>query len=411
MGRTISDSTTMMLKATNSTPLTLLIPQEDWENISYEARFHGNVNLVSWNPLLKTEQDRLEFEKFAQKQTFAVGAEPQCFLCGSADRGYKNLDELTIIPGFGTYTCGLLEDAGLQGVIPAENCAHFNQLSREGGCECYDLPPGTERMDETVTIPKRIFRIDSETGESVEEPNGSAPYLPRWSSSVLEIREVPILHNQMSVPSWKDAIDTMLETSFPVLSETYIRSGPYYRNYAGFLNEPSTILQFPVILEDEIVGSISFEVRWSSFLSFVFPPLSHLVDIVIENSFGQNFTYGVDAIADVLVLKGKGDLHDRSFGSSHSFSSTFEEYDLIVKGAAPELPPQGAELNYCRYRYHVFATQEYEGECEGMCDCEGRAGLCSIPDCVDRTHTDMHTHKHADCRLTCVSPSLVTRRP
>ncbi|KAG7360901.1 hypothetical protein IV203_036000 [Nitzschia inconspicua] len=87
MARTISDATAMMLKTTNTTATDLFIPQEDWENISRESRFHGNVNMVSWNPLLKTDVERLSFEGFAQTQTFKVGAEPECFLCGSERRG------------------------------------------------------------------------------------------------------------------------------------------------------------------------------------------------------------------------------------------------------------------------------------------------------------------------------------
>lgn len=350
----------MMLKAMNATALNLFIPQDDWESISREARFHGNVNLASWNPLLKSEEERLQFEEFAQTHVFTVGSEPQCFVCGSEDRGFKNPDQLVDIPGFGTFMCALIENSGRQGVIPDDNCQFITDVSLKGGCECYDLPPGTVTLDNKVEIPERIFSIDPETGESVDEPAENAPYLPTWTSSVLEIVQLPLLYNHMAEPSWKRAIDAMLESTLPVISETFYRTGPYYTNYAAYPNETSTILYFPVLLEKEVVGSISFEVRWSKFLSAVFPPLSDLVDIVIENTCGQNFTFTVDAEADIMVLKGEGDLHDPTFGQSHSYSSTFEEYDLVITGAAAELPPEGAELNYCRYRFHVFATQQFE---------------------------------------------------
>jgi hypothetical protein len=83
---------------------------------------------------------------------------------------------------------------------------------------------------------------------------------------------------------------------------------------------------------------------------------------VIENSCGQNFTYTVDSESDTMVLRGEGDLHDKKFEVSHSFSSTFADYDDVVTGASAMIPPEGATLNYCRYRFHVFGTQEFQDE-------------------------------------------------
>jgi hypothetical protein len=70
----------------------------------------------------------------------------------------------------------------------------------------------------------------------------------------------------------------------------------------------------------------------------------------------------VDPESDTLVLKGEGDLHDDAFDLSHSYSSTFEEYDDVVTGASPFLPPEGSKLSYCRYRFHVFGTDAFQDE-------------------------------------------------
>jgi hypothetical protein len=361
MARTVADATVMMLKATNATAINLFIPQVDWESITREARFHGNVNQVSWNPLLKSEEERLQFEQIARTHLFTVGAESQCFVCDSVDRGYKNPEKVVELPGLGRFECDLIENSGRQGVIPDGNCEFITEVASDEGCECYNLPPGTIKPDNIVKVPDQIFKIDPQTGKSVAEPAGSAPYLPTWSSSVLETIQLPILYNQMADPFWKRAIDAMLLSNLPVISETFFRNGPYYTNYAAYPNETSVILQFPVVLEREIVGSISLEVRWSNFLSFVFPPLSDLVDIVVENTCGQNFTFTVDTEADSMILKGEGDLHDSTFDESHSYASTFEDYDLVVTGAG-DLPREGVELNYCRYRFHIIATQEFKDE-------------------------------------------------
>ncbi|KAG7363704.1 adenylate/guanylate cyclase [Nitzschia inconspicua] len=362
MARTISDATAMMLKTTNTTATDLFIPQEDWENISRESRFHGNAIMVSWNPLLKTDVERLSFEEFAQKQTFKVGTEPECFVCGDERRGYSNPDHLVNIPGFGIYRCDLLEMSGRQGVIPDGNCAFISDVGRREGCECFDLDPSVEVQTSEVEIPEHLWKMDPNIDIPVEESYRSAPYLPIWTTAVLEVVKLPVMYNQMSHPITKRAIDAMLESTLPVISETFVREGAYYTDYVAYPNETSAILQFPVFLDDEIVGTVSFEVRWSTFISFTFPPLANLIDLVIENSCGQNFTYSVDPESDTLVLRGEGDLHDKTFDLSHSYSSTFDDFDSVVTGASATLPPEGMELGYCRYRFHAFGTKQFQDE-------------------------------------------------
>ncbi|KAG7356993.1 hypothetical protein IV203_001681 [Nitzschia inconspicua] len=106
--------------------------------------------MVSWNPLLKTDVERLSFEGFAQTQTFKVGAEPECFLCGSERRGYSNPDHLVNIPGFGIFRCDQLEMSGRQGVIPNGNCAFISDVGRQQGCDCFDLDSSVEVLTSEV---------------------------------------------------------------------------------------------------------------------------------------------------------------------------------------------------------------------------------------------------------------------
>ena len=174
MARTISDATAMMLKTTNSSAIDLSIPQEDWENISRESRFHGNANMVSWNPLLRSDLDRLRFETFAKTQSFKVGTEPECFVCGDERRGYSKPDNLVDIPGFGIFPCELLEASGRQGVIPEGNCAFITDVGSEQGCDCMDLDPAVEVLTNKVHIPEHLWKMDPAFGIPVEEPYSNA---------------------------------------------------------------------------------------------------------------------------------------------------------------------------------------------------------------------------------------------
>ena len=270
-----------MLKTTNSSATDLAIPQEDWDNISRESRFHGNANMVSWNPLLKNDFDRRRFEEFAQTQTFKIGTEPECFVCGAERRGYSKPDNLVDIPGFGVFPCALLEVTGRQGVIPEGNCEFITNVGVEQGCDCIDLDPSVEVPTNAVDIPQQLWRMDRDLGVAVDEPYQDSTYLPVWTTAVLEVVKLPVMFNQMSEPYSKRAVKAMLDSTLPVISETFFREGPYFTNYAAYPNETSTVLHFPVFLDDdEIVGTVSMEVRWSNFVSFTYPPLADLVDIV-----------------------------------------------------------------------------------------------------------------------------------
>ena len=59
-----------------------------------------------------------------------------------------------------------------------------------------------------------------------------------------------------------------------------------------------------------------------------------------------------------LVLVGEGDLHNKEL-SCMVRSSSFERYEQIVDLAATVSKNQSG-LDYCRYRFHVFATDELE---------------------------------------------------
>lgn len=90
-----------------------------------------------------------------------------------------------------------------------------------------------------------------------------------------------------------------LESLVPVMTETYLREGRFYEeHYADrFFGYPSAIIYYPVLApnySDMIVGSVSMELVRPGFLSAVFPPRSDMIDLVVENSCGQNFTYKVD---------------------------------------------------------------------------------------------------------------------
>ena len=306
------------------------------------------------------DEERSTFESYTRTQEFTVGANPVCFVCGSERRGYSNPDDLVELTGFGVFPCSQIENSGRQGIIPKENCEPVS-AAVTGTCECIDLPEDAEVLSNLLTIPETMFEVDEAEGVS-EEPWGQSWYHPIWQATVLEINDVPTMYNQYSDRPRRDAIQSMKETQMPVISEVILREGKYYEEFGGYIGETTSILYYPVFdpLDVEMVGSITLELRWNTFMTGVFPPSSDLVDVVVENTCGQNYTYHINLEDNSFMLIGEGDHHNSEFEHMHQ-SSTFEEYEEIVNFAAPVNKNQTG-LEYCRYRFMVYPTQEMEDE-------------------------------------------------
>ncbi|KAG7360900.1 hypothetical protein IV203_035999 [Nitzschia inconspicua] len=226
--------------------------------------------------------------------------------------------------------------SGRQGVIPNGNCAFIFDVGRQQGCDCFDLDPSVEVLISEVEIPEHLWKMDPNINIPIEEPYRNAPYLPIWTTAVLEVVKLPIMYNQMSHPITKRAVNAMLESTLPVFSETFFREGAYYTDYVSYPNETSAILKFPVFLDGEIVGTISFEIRWSTFISFPFPPLANLVDIFQDEYISNKpwiiaivtasvflFTSVVFLIYDMAVAQRQRKVLERANRTSAIVSSLF----------------------------------------------------------------------------------------
>lgn len=204
MARTLSDTLSTLLRSTNTTSPQLYLPKDEWYRLTGAAHFHGKVNLVSWNPLLESDEDRLIFEGLVNSRNSESPNNPstQCFVCGNKDRGYRIPDHVVNFPGFGDYLCGDIELSGREGVIPETNCEITAQIAKDGGCDCVDIA-SNEDETEAEQVHDTIFRIDPTTGAIVDEPMGTAPYLPQFLVSSLPINQAPVMYNQLSNPIWK----------------------------------------------------------------------------------------------------------------------------------------------------------------------------------------------------------------
>jgi hypothetical protein len=87
---------------------------------------------------------------------------------------------------------------------------------------------------------------------------------------------------------------------------------------------------------------------------------AELLNVVIENSCNQAYTYSIDQVERTLRFQGESDLHDRKY-DQRVRSTTFEEFSQHIGIAANGIPISNAtEPSHCLYRFKVYPTQDME---------------------------------------------------
>jgi class 3 adenylate cyclase len=296
--RTTATTMTGLIETGAMTHLNMTVPS--FGEITSAQRLLSFATMVAWSPVLKTKKEREEFEDFA---------------------------------------------------APTEL---FSPIS-------FGVPSGANASTTDRSLADGIFRIEEGLGAVTED--SPPPYHPIWLQSVLSDLKSSIMYNQLSEGVRSRALNQMMKSKIPVMSEHFYREGDFYDLYGGRVGEPFVILYYPVLGTDRetVVGSIASEFSIGAYIQSVWPLHSDLVDILLENSCGQTFTYKV--VGKEMLLVAEGDAHEEEF-SDMMISSTFEDYDAIVRLSSPPTASLilATEPDYCRYRFRVHATSELEAE-------------------------------------------------
>lgn len=106
------------------------------------------------------------------------------------------------------------------------------------------------------------------------------------------------MYNQQTEPRRAAALQFMIESKLPVISQSYIPNEPFYRAYGRETEDPTAVIYFPIFGDErrkgEVIGSLAQEIEWKSFVTSVYPPGSEHMDIVIKNSCNQTYTFRVE---------------------------------------------------------------------------------------------------------------------
>ena len=293
--RTVASVITLQMDSMGTDKMNVTVKQENFDTVCQEALYKGGASSVSWTPILKNDLERRHFETVVQGQ---AGSDPSaaatipCYICGSPTRGFARRDQLHSVQGFGTFKCGDIEKYALGGLIPAAVCPALTAEVAEP-CGCTDLEPDellgvTPTQTGNYEIPPYIFTVDNNTGAAVVEPYGQRMYAPIRLESANVFVQPGLMFDTMSFPPFERALNNMVETKMPGLSETYRTKHPYFVQYPGRGESDIDVsLFYPVMAPNstDVVGAIRFALLWDGFVQLVFPPGSQNVRVVIENSW------------------------------------------------------------------------------------------------------------------------------
>ena len=161
-------------------------------------------------------------------------------------------------------------------------------------------------------------------GMSMVDESSDVPLLaPAWQIFPLKGNEGRIMYNEYA-NAHKRAIDTLIKTDQPALSDVLVGSVGHHHYY----KEPSSIMLYPVhsTFDDDktLVGFVSMTFSWMGVFWNILPENVRGIIAVIESSTGQISSVRVDGNSATYI--GQGDSHDPKYDHMKRSSKIYRVY-------------------------------------------------------------------------------------
>jgi class 3 adenylate cyclase len=370
LGQSTAVALSLLMKTSNTTQLNFALSIAEYRSLTLSGT--KAAYYATWNPLLRNDEDRRQFETMVTSKEsegyFIDDTTSVCHLCGDENLSPSTPDVVVPLAGIGEYACGLLYQAGLDGLVSGEICPLMTKAVVEK-CSCATTDSSaTKNQTTSERKPSEgLYRVaDNKT--LVTQSWTGGPYLPMWMDSSVFGLGNAILYDHLSHPKSLEAVASMLQTGNAQVTEMYNNSEPTFYSvfHPRFVDEklgPQSVMYSPVHSPTgpEIVGAVSLPINWFALLRNAVPSKGIFVRIVIENTCGQIHTYRVKDDGFNLIWLGEGDLHDHSY--DHMMQRTsYDDFDTIrLSSASPESNDQDAQ-GHCNYRFAVYPTTLLEDQ-------------------------------------------------
>jgi hypothetical protein len=181
---------------------------------------------------------------------------------------------LILVSSIGKFSCGFVDDAGRNGLVPEPSCAGF-VAGALLVCKC---GPRDTSKDVKVRAPSEgIFQFDDSAPGEVKRNLtnvtwGGGPYLPIYQDTFIQANHMPLLYDQLSDKKLSEGFTKMLTGRQPAVTRFFDAHDQqnYYSVYADAASSgPMSLVFHPVISPDgqRIVGSLSLIITWSKLLT------------------------------------------------------------------------------------------------------------------------------------------------
>jgi class 3 adenylate cyclase len=369
-GRSISTSLSVIMAAYNSSQITMSVPIPMFSSLTYEAV--QRTSFASWNPLIRNDEERRQFEEMVtareEEGYFSDGINPPCFVCGDAAMTPSKPSAFLTFPGIGSFACGTLDVAGRASIIPENACAVATQTVLDKcACSHSGLDFNATKLHRTPS--RGLFRvIDNANPTIVDEAWTGGPYLPVWLDRGALNSQSPLLFNHLSHPKSIDAVSLMLAHGNPQVTRMYDRNEPHYYNLGlddrpDQRDQPASTLFSPVVspYRSEIVGAVSFHIRWAELLRKKIPDNGEFVSIIIESSCGDVHTFNVHD--GKMRWIGKGDFHDARYDRMMRRTS-YDDFRNLAQNSVglANGSTNATQANSCAFQFLVFPTSQFEAQ-------------------------------------------------
>lgn len=229
----------------------------DWKVITAgPRRLAGDVEAITYSPILRTEEDRISWEAYAAETRSSTAA----FATGQGGGGGAPPGDITSqMPG----------DNRLRRMqsMPSMPPDHQNNVFHHGR----SIAEGIYRYNGTETI----------------DDEGPAPYVPIWHISPEYNNSASIMYNQASEDGRRDAIEKMInENAEPAYSRVLCNDenlgAPHLHD-----REPRSLLYYPVLRDwfsFQLAGVITVEFSWTDYFGNNLPEQFDGIVIVLEST-------------------------------------------------------------------------------------------------------------------------------
>lgn len=158
-------------------------------------------------------------------------------------------------------------------------------------------------------------------------------------------------HHQPVFPPSYDFMDPASHEKDPrrPMIQSFLESYESYNAGVKYEDDPVMPLLFPILQASSgnVAGILISGVYWRTYFRDLLPRSATGVDVILQNTCGQEYTYRVDGAEARFV--GHGDLHDTA-------------YDYLGTGLdlADFSVEQGEQTGNCLYGIRVYPSQEFE---------------------------------------------------